>query len=131
MAKKVKKSTFDIKSIASGALVGEVREATVDFYHNGKIETVDIRIKQLPFSKTESLHSRLNSGDSGVVSDWISLALVDESNNQLFTAEQVENNFTQSLANQIFSEVSGLKGLQEYVEKLGKESTSTKNSGPS
>lgn len=131
MAKKIKKARMDLKAIGQGSLVGEVRESVVDFYHNGAIESVDLRIKQLPFSKTESLHSRLNSGDSGVVSDWISLALVDESNEPLFTAEQVENNFTQSLANQIFNEVSGLKGLQEYVEKLGKESTSTKNSGPS
>lgn len=131
MAKKVKKSTFDIESIASGALVGEVREATVDFYHNGKIETVDIRIKQLPFSKTEDLHRRLNNNDSRVVSDWIALALVGESGEEVFTPELVESNFTQSLANQIFNEVSGLKGLQEYAEKLGKELNTEKSSGQS
>lgn len=128
---KTKAKKFDIKSIGSGALVGEVRNAVVKFYHNGQIESVEVRIKQLPFAKTEDLHRRLNSRDKGVIADWISLALVDEKDELIFTPEQIEENFTQSLANEIFAEVSGLKALQEYAEKLGKESAMKKSSGQS
>lgn len=126
---KTKAKKFDIKSIGSGALVGEVRDVVVKFYHNGQIESVEVRIKQLPFAKTEDLHRRLNSRDKGVIADWISLALVDEKDELIFTPEQIEENFTQSLANEIFAEVSGLKALQEYAEKLGKESAMKKSSG--
>ncbi len=126
---KAKAKKFDIKSIGSGALVGEIRDVVVKFYHNGQIESVEVRIKQLPFAKTEDLHRRLNNRDKGVIADWISLALVDEKDELIFTPEQIEENFTQSLANEIFAEVSGLKALQEYAEKLGKESAMKKNSG--
>lgn len=126
---KAKAKKFDIKSIGSGALVGEIRDATVGFYHNGQMVSVDVRIKQLPFAKTEDLHLRLNDGDKGVIADWIALALVDEKGEVMFTAQQVEENFTQTLANQVFAEVSGLKALQEYAERLGKESAMKKSSG--
>lgn len=128
---KAKEKKLDIKAIGAGALVCEIRDVVVEFYHNGKTESVDIRIKQLPFAKTEDLHRRLNKGDKGVIADWIAMALVDENDELLFTPEQVEENFTQALANQVFSEVSGLKELREYAENLGKELALKKSSGQS
>lgn len=53
-----------------------------------------------------------NEGDKSVIADWIALTRVDEVGGAIFTTEQVEENFTQSLADQVFSEVSGFKGLQ-------------------
>ncbi|MFH7765764.1 hypothetical protein [Acinetobacter sp. BSP-28] len=53
-----------------------------------------------------------NEGDNSVIADWITLTLVDEAAGVIFITEQVEENFTQSFADQVFSAVFGLKGLQ-------------------
>lgn len=124
-----KTNKMNLASIGQGLLVNQTRDAVVQFYHDGELESVDIRIKQLPFSITDKLHARFRDGDNSVVADWIALALVDENNQTVFTAEQVLNNFTQNLAQGIFNEVSGITQLQKYAEKLGKASTAKTNSG--
>ncbi len=99
---------FDLKDIAQGSLVGEIREKTVEFKHNGELCSVDIRIKQLPYSTTEPLFNRLNKGED-VVAEWISAALVDDEGNTYLTKKQVGSNFTQALAAAVFNVVIGLE----------------------
>lgn len=124
-----KSNPMDLKSIALGSLVGQVREAVVEFFHDGKIESVEIRIKQLPYIKTEAFHKRMNNLDDKVIAEWIAEALVDDDGKLYITAEQVEQHFTQPLVSAIYTEVSGLKQLQEYTVELGKASAMKMNSG--
>jgi len=111
----VKKPTkvllLDVKA---GSLVGEVHEDTVEFYHNGELCDIDIRYKILPFVESDSLHKRLNNNED-VAAEWISKALVDEDGEQLFSQEQVEENFIQPLANAVFNRVWGLDSVKKAV----------------
>lgn len=114
---------LNIKDIAAGKLVGDVRDVDVEFLHNGKQESVTIRIKQLPFAVTEPLYSRLNKNEN-VFAEWVALALVDENNQPYLSKADVENNFTQALINAIFPVVIGL----DQVKDEGKSAMKT-NSG--
>ncbi|GEM_PF-572556 len=109
----IKVSLLDIKS---GSLVSEVRDATVDFFHNSEEMSVDIRIKQLPFIETESLLKRMNDGES-VASEWISKTLVDDKDKLMFTKKQVEDTFIQAMARAIFDKVYGADNIKKTWEK--------------
>ena len=109
-----------ISDIKTGSLVSEIRDETVEFFHNGEEYEVDIRIKQLPFVETESLFSRLNKGED-VAAEWISKALVDDKGKQQFTKKQVEENFVQSLANAVFDNVYGIDNLKKAIAKAEKK----------
>lgn len=98
---------LNLKDIAAGKLIGDVQEKDVKFLHNGKEESVTVRIKQLPFAVTEPLYKRLNK-DENIFAEWLSLALVDENNENYLSKADIENNFTQSLLNAIFPVVLGL-----------------------
>ncbi len=125
------KAPMSLKDIALGKLVGEIRDVVVPFYHNGALESVEVRVQQLPYVKTEAFQRRLNEQDDKVIADWISAALVDEDDKTYITPEQVEQHFTQSLVGAIFAEVSGLQQLQKYVDELGKDLAMKTNSGQS
>lgn len=105
--KEVSPKKFSIKEIAEGVLVGEVFDVVVEFKHNGKAESVDVRIKQLPFAITEPLYNRFQKGEN-VVSEWIALSLVDDNNDCYLTQEKVDMNFTQSLAANVFNRILGI-----------------------
>ena len=98
---------MDLKAIALGSLVGQVRDVVVQFIHAGQLESTDVRIKQLSYAVTEPLYTRLHKGED-VVAEWLALALVDESGEAYLTKEQVHDHFTQSLASSVFSEITGL-----------------------
>ncbi len=103
---KAKKLNF--KDIAKGALVGSIRDVSVDFFHHGEKFSVDIRIKQLPYKITEPLFHRLNKGED-VVAEWLSQVLVDENGDTYLTKDQVDDYFTQSLASSVFYIVTGME----------------------
>jgi len=105
-----------LSDVKAGSLVNEVREETVEFWHNGEEFEVDIRIKQLPFAVTDDLHRRMNNKED-VTSEWISKALVDEDGKQQFTQKQVEDNFVQAMGSAIFDKVWGLDNVKKAVEK--------------
>lgn len=109
-----------LSDIKTGSLVSEIRDETVEFFHNGEEYEVDIRIKQLPFVETESLFSRLNKGEE-VAAEWISKALVDDKGKQQFTKKQVEESFVQSLANAVFDRVYGIDNLKKAIAKAEKK----------
>ena len=109
-----------LSDIKTGSLVSEIRDETVEFFHNGEEYEVDIRIKQLPFIETESLFSRLNKGED-VAAEWISKALVDDKGKQQFTKKQVEESFVQSLANAVFDRVYGIDNLKKAIAKAEKK----------
>lgn len=109
-----------LSDIKTGSLVSEIRDETVEFFHNGEEYEVDIRIKQLPFVETESLYSRLNKGED-VVAEWISKALVDDKDKLQFTKKQVEENFVQGLANAVFDKVYGIDNLKKAIAKAEKK----------
>ena len=46
---------LNLNEIIEGSLVNSVHQKTIEFKHNGKIETVDIALKQLPYAVTEPL----------------------------------------------------------------------------
>lgn len=108
---------FNLSDIAQGALVNDIHEAEVEFKHHGKTETVDIRIKQLPYAVTEPLFKRLNKGED-VVAEWISKALVDDDGNIYLTQKQVSTNFTPSLAGAVFNKILGIE--KAPVDEEGK-----------
>ena len=81
---------------------------TIEFKHNGKTETVDIVIKQLPYAVTEPFFTRLNKGED-VVADWIAAALVDDDGKTYLTKKQVAANFTQALAAAVFNTILGIE----------------------
>lgn len=105
-----------LSDIKSGSLVSEIREKTVEFWHNCKKFSVDIRIKQLPFIETESLLLRRNNKED-VVAEWISKALVDDQGNLYLTKEDVELKFVQGLALAVYDEVWGLENVKKAMEK--------------
>lgn len=107
---------LSLSDIKSGSLVSQVREETVDFFHNGEEMSVDIRIKQLPFVETESLFKRMYEGEN-VSSEWISKALVDDKDKVMFTKKQVEDTFVQPLAVAVFDKVYGADNLKKSMEK--------------
>lgn len=120
---------MDLKVIALGSLVGQIHDVVVEFFHEGKIESVDIRFKQLSFAVTEPLHTRLNKGEN-VVAEWIALALVDEDGKNYLSKKQVEENFTQTLASGVFNAVTGLDAALKFAQ--GKMNSHQKtNSGAS
>jgi len=120
---------MDLKAIALGSLVGQIHDVVVEFFHEGKIESVDIRFKQLSFAVTVPLHTRLNKGEN-VVAEWIALALVDEDGKNYLSKKQVEENFTQTLASGVFNAVTGLDAALKFAQ--GKMSSHQKtNSGAS
>lgn len=104
-----------LSDVKSGSLVSEVREETVEFFHNGESFEVDIRIKQLPFAITDDLHKRMSKGED-VAFEWISKALVDDNGKQLFTQKQVEETFVQGMGTAIFEKVWGLDNIKKAVE---------------
>lgn len=121
MAKKTVKdipkgsAKLSLKDIANGSLVGKIHDKTVEFYLDGKVESVDVRIKQLPVSITDPLYVRLNKGES-VFPEWAAQALVDEYDNNYLTKEQIEQNFVQSLATALFPVILGVDELQKDAE---------------
>ena len=104
-----------LSDVKSGSLVSEVREETVEFFHNGESFEVDIRIKQLPFAITDDLHKRMSKGED-VAFEWISKALVDDNGKQLFTQKQVEETFVQGMGTAIFEKVWGIDNIKKAVE---------------
>lgn len=98
---------MDLKAIALGSLVGQIRDVVVEFIHAGLVESTDVRIKQLSYAVTEPLYTKMNKGED-VVAQWIALALVDENGESYLTKEQVQEHFTQSLTSSIFNEITGL-----------------------
>ncbi|WP_407410763.1 phage tail assembly chaperone family protein, TAC [Acinetobacter sp.] len=101
-------SKLTLDAIIQGSLVKAVHAKTVAFKHNGKTETVDIQIKQLPYAITEPLFTRLNKGED-VVSEWIALSLVDDEGKNYLSKKQIESNFTQSLAREVFNAIIGIE----------------------
>lgn len=99
---------LNLNEIIQGSLVNSVHQKTIEFKHNGKIETVDIALKQLPYAVTEPLFSRLNKGED-VVSEWIAAALVDDEGKTYLTKKQVAANFTQTLASAVFNAILGIE----------------------
>lgn len=99
---------FNLSEIAQGSLVNQTHLKTVEFKHQGKIETVDIILKQLPYATTEPLFNRLNKGED-VVAEWIAAALVDEEGKSYLTKKQVAANFTQALAAAVFNTILGIE----------------------
>lgn len=108
---------FNLSDIAQGALVNDIHDGQVEFKHHGKTESVDIRIKQLPYAVTEPLFKRLNKGED-VVAEWISKALVDDDGNTYLTQQQVATNFTPSLAGAVFNKILGIE--KPAVDEEGK-----------
>lgn len=98
---------MDLKAIALGSLVGQIRDVVIQFIHAGQVESTDVRIKQLSYAITEPLYAKLNKGED-VVAEWIALALVDENGESYLTKEQVQDHFTQSLTMSVFNEITGL-----------------------
>lgn len=109
-------SKLSMADIKSGSLVSQIRDETIEFYHDGAEYAVDTRIKTLPFIETESLLGRMNKGED-VTAEWISKALVDESGKLAFTQEQVEHNFVQGLAVAVFDKVYGADNIKKMMEK--------------
>ena len=107
---------LNLADIKSGSLVSQVRDETVEFFHNGEEMSVDIRIKQLPFFETESLLKRMYDKES-VSSEWISKALVDDKGEVMFTKKQVEDNFVQAMAVAIFDAVYGAENVKKSLDK--------------
>lgn len=107
---------LSLSDIKSGSLVSQVRDKTVDFFHNSEEVSVDIRIKQLPFIETESLLKRMNEGES-VASEWISRTLVDDKDKLMFTKKQVEDTFVQAMAVAVFDEVYGAENVKKSLDK--------------
>ena len=101
---------LNLNEIIHGSLVNSTHQKTIEFKHNGKTETVDIVIKQLPYAMTEPLFTRLNKGED-VVADWIAAALVDDDGKTYLTKKQVAANFTQALAAAVFNTSRGLHRL--------------------
>ena len=99
---------LNLNEIIHGSLVNSTHPKTIEFKHNGKTETVDIVIKQLPYAVTEPLFTRLNKGED-VVSEWIAAAVVDENGKPYLTKKQVSANFTQTLASAIFNAILGIE----------------------
>lgn len=99
---------LSLDAIIQGSLVKAVHTKTIEFKHNGEMVSVDVQIKQLPFAITEPLFSRLNKGED-VVAEWISKALVNESGEIYLSKEQVESNFTQTLAREVFNAIIGIE----------------------
>lgn len=116
-------SKLNLADIKSGSLVSEVRDETVDFFHNSEEMSVDIRIKQLPFFETESLLKRQYDGES-VASEWISKTLVDDKDKLMFTKKQVEDTFIQAMATAIFDKVYGVDNIKKALEKAKSEKAS-------
>lgn len=111
---------LNLADIKSGSLVSQVRDETVNFWHNGEECSVDIRIKQLPFAETELLLKRMQDQES-VASDWISKALVDEKDKVMFTKKQVEDNFVQTLASAIFDKVWDTDNIKKAMQAKSKK----------
>ena len=101
-------SKLNLNEIIQGSLVNSTHPKTIEFKHNGKTETVDIVIKQLPYAVTEPLFARLNKGED-VVADWIAAALVDDDGKTYLTKKQVAANFTQALAAAVFNTILGIE----------------------
>ena len=99
---------MNLSEIIGGSLVNSTHPKTVSFKHNGKDETVDIVIKQLPYAVTEPLYNRLNKGDD-VVAEWIAASLVDDDGKTYLTKKQVAENFTQTLAAAVFNAILGIE----------------------
>lgn len=99
---------LNLNEIIQGSLVNSVHQKTIEFKHNGKTETVDIVIKQLPYAVTEPLFNRLNKGED-VVAEWIAAALVDDEGKTYLTKKQVASNFTQALASAVFNAILGIE----------------------
>ena len=97
-----------LNEIIQGSLVNSVHQKTIEFKHNGKTETVDIALKQLPYAVTEPLFSRLNKGED-VVAEWIAAALVDDEGKTYLSKKQVASNFTQTLASAVFNAILGIE----------------------
>ena len=106
-----------LNEIIQGSLVNSVHQKTIEFKHNGKTETVDIALKQLPYAVTEPLFSRLNKGED-VVAEWIAAALVDDEGKTYLSKKQVASNFTQTLASAVFNAILGIEKTQ--VDDEGK-----------
>lgn len=113
---------LNLADIKSGSLVSQVRDETVEFFHNGEEMSVDIRIKQLPFFETEVLLKRMHDQES-VASEWISKALVDENDKVMFTKKQVEENFVQTLAAAIFDKVWGTENIKKAMQAKSKKAS--------
>lgn len=113
---------LNLADIKSGSLVSQVRDETVEFFHNGEEMSVDIRIKQLPFFETEVLLKRMHDQES-VASEWISKALVDENDKVMFTKKQVEENFVQTLAVAIFDKVWGTENIKKAMQAKSKKAS--------
>lgn len=111
---------ISLADVKAGSLVGEVREETVEFWHNGEKCSADIRIKQLPFSETEVLLKRMHDQES-VASDWISKALVDDKGEPMFTKKEVEDNFIQALASAVFDKVWGAENIKKAMQAKSKK----------
>lgn len=107
---------LNLVDIKSGSLVSQVRDETIDFFHNGEEMSVDVRIKQLPFSETESLLKRMHDKEN-VVSEWISKALVDDNDKVMFSKKQVEDTFVQALASAVFDKVYGVENIKKSMAK--------------
>ena len=115
-------SKLNLADIKSGSLVSQVRDETVEFFHNGEEMSVDIRIKQLPFFETEVLLKRLHDQES-VASEWISKALVDDSDKVMFTKKQVEETFVQALASAVFDKVWGTENIKKAMQAKSKKAS--------
>ncbi len=120
--KKPKKvNPLNLSDIKSGQLVGKIHDKTVEFVNQGETYSVDIRIKQLPFAKTQPLYKKLddeNDDSDDYISEWIAMSLVDEKGELQFTAEQVKNTFIQPLANAIFDAILGIDNLKKELAML-------------
>ncbi len=115
---------LNLNDIKKGKLVGKIHDKTVKFFNQGEECSVDIRIKQLPFAKSEPLYARLQSENDepseNLVAEWIAQTLVDDNGDLQFTVDEVKNNFIQPLANVTFNAILGLDEVKKTAKKAEK-----------
>ncbi len=104
---------INLNDIKNGSLVNETFNKTVEFISKGETCSVDVNIKQLPFSVTDPIYKKLHDDESTAVSELIALSLVDDNEQTIFTPEQVTANFTQSLANALIDAILGLDSVKK------------------
>lgn len=119
---------IDLNDIKQGALLGEAKTETLEFMLHGEKVSVDVRIVQLSYAQTAPYYQALQNGElEKVAAEWVAQSLVDGEGKQLFTTQQVKDNFSYNLLNSAIERILSLNVLATEVLNEDEEDAEKKN----
>lgn len=118
---------ISLSEIKSGSLIGNMESVSIPIVMNGEECEFDTHIK--PFSYATAIENmKAFNEEKEALAGIIASSLCDDKGENLFTADEVRNNFSQALTNAVWAKIVEVNGLGKKEENSNQTPNSSAKS---